>query len=252
MFGSTKEVGLSVRPMSSARWQRRDFPILERASGVPTRRRLMPSSQGSAIGFAPTRFASPPPGPLPTPGCMMNSPAPLSHREATGFFTLGNAARRRHARTGWVRAASPNPISPRPEIVLDADTMFIPDPILPWVEIRAASQTGDRGMFLPWCGEQTGGDAETRVSGSAELAAPRHPAGPQQAGCLSVRRRRATSTRGIGEAGRCGKGGMRRVRSRRRPIGWPVGATWSSIRSGPRMVKRPEPYRCPVLERGRG
>jgi hypothetical protein len=83
----------------------------KRAAGVPTRRRLMPSSQVSAIGFAPTRFASPPPGPLPTPGCMMNSPAPLSHRERQGSSPseLSSAATLSY---GVGRAASPNPISP--------------------------------------------------------------------------------------------------------------------------------------------
>ena len=203
----------------------------KRASGVPTRRRLMPSSQVSAIGFAPTRFASPPPGPLPTPGCMMNSPASLSHRERQGSSPseLSSAASRSY---GVGRAASLNPISPP-----SGRSCWMPTPCsFPTRIFRGSNPRGfanrGQGDVLALVGEQTGGDAETRVSGGAELAAPRHPAGPQPAGCLSVQRRRATSTRGIGEAGRCGKGGMRRVRSRRRPIGWPVGGTWSSIRSG--------------------
>jgi hypothetical protein len=107
-----QEVGLSVRPKSSALAGRDGTSrSSKRASGVPTRRRLMPSSQVSAIGFAPTRFASPPPGPLPTPGCMMHSPASLSHRERQGSSPseLSSAASRSY---GVGRAASPNPISP--------------------------------------------------------------------------------------------------------------------------------------------
>ncbi len=49
---------------------------------------------------------------------------------------------------------------------------------------------------------------------------------------VAGRGRRATAMPGMGEAARCGKGGISRVRSRRRRICWPVGGTWNSIWSG--------------------
>jgi hypothetical protein len=157
-----QEVGLSVRPKSSSLAGRYGTSRSSKSSsGVPTSRRLMPSSQVSAIGFAPTRFASPPPDPLPTLGCLMSSPATMRNRERQGSSPseLSSAA----SSSSWVG------------------------------RIHAASQKGDRFMFLTWWGEQTGGDAETRARGGAELAAPRHPAGPAHRwGALHTRGREAS------------------------------------------------------------
>jgi hypothetical protein len=140
-----QEVSLSVRPMSSALAGRDGTSrSSKRASGVPTRRRLMPSSQVSAIGFAPTRFASPPPGPLPTPGCMMNSPAPLPSR-ATGFFTLGTQRGGVTLVRGGSRRFTESHLASVRKNVLDADTIFIPDPNLPRVESGRLRKQGTEG-----------------------------------------------------------------------------------------------------------
>jgi hypothetical protein len=63
-----------------------------------------------------------------------------------------NSARRRHARTGWVAPLRRIPSRFRPEDRAGCRHHVHSRPDSSVGQIRTASQTGDRGMFLPWWG----------------------------------------------------------------------------------------------------
>jgi hypothetical protein len=106
---------------------------------------------------------------------LARSSEPSRARES---FTLGTQLGGVTLVQGGSRRFAESHLASGRKIVLDADTMFIPDPILPWVKSARLRKQGIEVCSCLGGGEQTGGDAETRVSGAAELAAPRHPAGP--------------------------------------------------------------------------
>jgi len=231
MFGSTKRSVYQCARCRARAGRDGDFRSSKRASGVPTRRRLMPSSQGIGdwvrthairVGLQPARCPR-----------WVHDELARSSEPSRGDRVLHprNAARRRHARTGWARRFTESHLASVPEDRAGCRHHVHPDPILRGSNPRGFANR-DRGMFLPWCGSRLAEMPETRVSGSAELAAPRHPAGPQQAGCLSVRSQDARRHARIGEAGRCGEKAVC-VESDRDEAYWlACGRYVSSIRSG--------------------
>jgi hypothetical protein len=136
---------ISAPDVERARWQRRDFPILEacfRRAYASTIDAVEPSF-GDWVRTHAIRVAST--GPAAHAWVHDELARSSEPSRATGFFTLGTQLDGLTLVRGGSRRFTESHLASVRKIVLDADTMFIPDPNLPWVESARLRKQGTEG-----------------------------------------------------------------------------------------------------------